>query len=654
MPESRRRLAAIMFTDLVGYSALAQKDEATALEVLERHNRLLRPIFSKHGGREVKTVGDAFLVEFDSALDATRCALEIQQSLHDYNASAPEGWEIRVRIGIHVGDVVQTDHDVLGDAVNIASRIQPLAEPGGICLTQQVYDQVQNKVPTPLVRMPPVALKNIRVPLAVYKVVQTWEGAPTARARARPQTARQIAVLPLANISPDPNDGYFADGLTEELISELSHVPGLDVIARTSVLPYKSAAASVSQIGADLGVDTVLEGSVRKAGKRIRISLQLIDVATQRHIWANSYNREIDDVFAVQADIAARTAEALQIELGKSERGALDRRPTPSPAAYDLYLRGLVMANDVIEKGPQDAARYFDQATKLDPSFADAFAAWANVLVAAAGDSVAMRDVMPQARELAARALALDPDSSDAHSALANIAFQMDNDWARADAEFRKAIALNPSNVTAYRFYGLLLLALRRFEPATEVIRTLIRLDPGGHHRNILAWAERDSGNVDAAYAILQEEWAASPDSAGTQIYKGIFLFSIGRRDEAAKEAAKPLKDPTRTERFDAALLNALVGNPQPAREVIAEAERGESPIYVSATDLAMLYGAIGEKARALDLLEQDYRDGNRVLWLWYRGNYFDSIRDDSRFVALLHRYGLPVEEAPKGVPRTG
>lgn len=253
-----------MFTDMVGYTALAQADEATALQVLERHNRLLRSVFPRYRGTEIKTVGDAFLVEFESALEATQCAIEVQRVLHEYNLSPPDEWKVRIRIGVHVGDVVQTDGDVLGDAVNVASRIEALAEPGGICLTQQVVDQVQNKIEAPLTRLPAASLKNVRFPVNVYKVVLPWESpGPTASIVAA-GGGRQLAVLPLTNISPDPKDEYFADGLTEELISSLSHVRGLSVIARTSVMSYKTSPKSVAQVGSELGVDTILEGSVRR------------------------------------------------------------------------------------------------------------------------------------------------------------------------------------------------------------------------------------------------------------------------------------------------------------------------------------------------------------------------------------------------------
>lgn len=637
-----------MFTDIVGFAALAQADEANALALLDDHNRILRQAIVKHGGREVKTVGDAFLVEFESALDATRCAIDIQERLRERNDSVPQVRRIQVRIGLHVGDVVQSDGDVLGDAVNIASRIEPLADPGGICLSQQVYDQVQNKIPNTIVRLPPVTLKNIRVPVSVYRILPAVESRNLAGKSTQRPGGRSIAVLPLANISPDPTDAYFAEGLTEELISTLSQLPGLSVIARTSVAQYKSAPKPIAQVGQELGVDTVLEGSVRKAGNRIRISLQLIDAASQRHLWANTFNREVGDVFSVQTEIADRTVESLRPTLAPGGSSETRRNLAVNPAAYDAYLRALVASNTERPRGIEEAIRRFDEATRLDPSFAEAFAAWANFYVAIAGSYRPLHEVMPTARTLAARALELDPESSVAHLALANIALQFDHDWDRAEGEFARAISLNPNNATALSFLSLLLIAQERFDEAKEVLRRAIRVDPRGNHQRTLSWAELESGDFDAAIRLGEEERDRYPEAVHAHVFLGFFYLAAGRRDDALREANFPVDNADDAERFDHALLNALVGRPEEGREVLAEAARGESTSYNSGTDLAMLHAALGEKERALDLLEKDSRDGDQVLWLYYRGMFFDSIRDDPRFIALLRQFGLPTHTIPR------
>jgi len=643
-----------MFTDMVGFSARAQDDEAAALAALEAHNALLRSIFVQFRGREIKTVGDAFLVEFASALDATQCALAVQKALLDRNTKVPESQRFQVRIGLHLGDVVQSGGDVLGDAVNIASRVEPLSEPGGISVTQQVYDQIQNKVNATFARLPPVALKNIRVPMGVYKVVPPW-AAPKQESRMIPGAmGRQLAVLPLANISPDPHDEYFADGLTEELIAVLSQVPGLSVIARTSIVPYKTAPKSIPQVGQELGVDSVLEGSVRKSGQKIRITLQLVDVHTQRHIWASTYNRELDDVFEVQSDIAARTAEALRLELAKSEPASSRKAPTSNLEAYEMYLRGLAATADPDHRRDVEAIRAFESATRLDPRFADAYASWAQLYVRAAGDTLSFREAIPRARELAARALALDPDSAEAHAALGNIAMQYDHDWELAEREFRRAIELNPSNLDANFFYGMMLIAVERFDEAREVLQQAVRLDPSGNHEGVLSWAESESGDREAGLEHMQKHMTDDPNSLGQHIILGFTYLAMGRKNDALREADCALPPANYDERFDHALLNALVGRPRGAQEVIAEVARGEAKSYVSDTHLAMLYAAVGERGKALDLLEKEFREGDPVLWLWYRGVFFDRVRDDPRFVELLRKYGLPTHTIHRPDPTSG
>lgn len=656
--EERRRLVAIMFTDMVGYSSQAQADEAAALALLDRHNRLLRPIFSKFHGREVKTVGDAFVVEFESALEATRCAIDIQRMLHYYNLRSPDRWRIRIRIGIHVGDVVETDSDVLGDSVNVASRIVPLAEPEGICLTQQVYDQVANKAGTTFAKLPRVPLKNVTVSGSIYRVVPEWDGVSAGRTKSAISRSRLIAVLPLASISPDPLDEYFADGLTDELISQLSKVRGLSVIARTSVAPYKLAHKSIAEVAAELGVGTVLEGSVRKSDRRVRIALTLVDSATQRHLWTRRYDREVNDVFAVQGDIARRTAKALRLEFDRADSSP-DRAPSvPNPRfggvttgeAYDQYLHGLVAATRLDENGYEEAIRHFELATRLDPTLADAYAAWANLYVVVAGDVVSMREVSPRARELAQQALDLEPDSSEAHAALANIALQFDHDWELAEKEFTSAIALNSSNVVAYRFYGMLLMALGRFDEAKQVYRRAILLDPGGRDQMSLARAEILSGNVEAGVRMAEEVGDRHHrESAAHRAGLGLLYLSAGRRADALRMADTPSDNLNDSERFDFALLNALLGRPEPARQEADKVERGEAKSYYSTAHLAMLYSALAERERALDLLEKDYREGDAILWLYHQTAIFEAVRDDPRFVALLRKYRLPV-----GTPRAG
>ena len=281
MSQGHRKLAAIMFTDMAGYTALGQRNESLSLALAEEQRKLLRPVFNRHNGREIKTMGDAFLVEFSNALDAVRCAYDVQRASREFNISQPSDQRIILRIGLHLGDVVESQGDISGDAVNIASRIQSLAEDGGICVTRQVYDQVQNKFDLPLKGLGSRSLKNVSAPIEVFKMVLPWE--KEQKSSMSQLDASRVAVLPFANMSPDPSDSYFADGITEEIISTLSGVSGLNVISRTSVMGYKGTTKRVKEIGGELEAGSVLEGSFRKAGNRIRVTAQLIHVGDDRH-----------------------------------------------------------------------------------------------------------------------------------------------------------------------------------------------------------------------------------------------------------------------------------------------------------------------------------------------------------------------------------
>ena len=343
MAGGERRLEAIMFTDVVGYTHLSQANESLALELLEEHQRLLRPTFIAHGGTEVKTMGDAFLVEFRSALDAVVCAVEMQERMADRNSATAPSRKLEMRIGIHVGDVVHGAEDIYGDAVNVASRIEPLAEPGGVCISQQVFDQIRNKTEFKIDKVGEVRLKNVDLPLGVYKI-STGASRGSGDEPAGPRD--RLAVLPFVNISPDPNDEYFADGLTEELISKLSEIKGLKVIARTSVMSYKRKEKKVSEIAAELGVGSIIEGSVRKAGDRIRISVQLIDPHTEEHLWSSNYDNKLDDIFAIQSDVASRVAASLSAgffsrDVREGHQGHGGLHPLPQGGAALLrYLGG--------------------------------------------------------------------------------------------------------------------------------------------------------------------------------------------------------------------------------------------------------------------------------------------------------------------------
>src|SRR5262249_35624720 len=394
--EEIRKLAAIMFTDMVGYSALSQRDDKLALQLLEEHRRLLRESFPRFQGTEFKTIGDAFLVEFQSALEAAQCAIAIQRTLAHRNTDVPPDRRIEVKIGIHIGDVVHRSGDVYGDGVNIASRIEPLAGAGGICVSMDVERQIRNAVETRFEKLAPTELKNISVPMDLFRIVLPWErdtrltaqpqktshGATRRRmpwhevvlavllvvgligaavfflrhrvlqqannpATSQPAASsaaavpeKSIAVLPFENLSEEKANAFFTDGVQDQILSDLAQIADLKVTSRTSVMQYKSGALrNLRDIGQQLGVAHVVEGSVQRAANKIRVSAQLIDARNDAHLWAQPYDRDLADVFAIQSEIAKAIADQLQAKLSPNEKKAIEQPPTNDVTAFDLYSR---------------------------------------------------------------------------------------------------------------------------------------------------------------------------------------------------------------------------------------------------------------------------------------------------------------------------
>lgn len=631
-----------MFTDMVGYTALTQTSESTAMRILERHNQLLRPIFPKYGGREVKAIGDSFLVEFESALDAARCAVEIQSFLHEYNATTEEG-KIRVRIGIHLGDVIHQGGDVFGDAVNIASRIEPVAEPEAICISQQVYDQVGNKLEHPLVKLAPKELKNVKIPIDVYKVVMPWE--EETDMPAVEMDVKRIAVLPFANMSPDPNDEYFADGMTEELITSLSGIKELTVIARTSVMKYKQGTKGVDEIGRELNAGTIVEGSVRKAGDRIRVTVQLVNSNTEGHLWAENYDRKLDDVFAVQSDIAQRVADSMKVNLLAGEKANITRVPTKSMPAYESYLRGMTLVSK--GGGPESwkgAVPHFEEAIRLDPGFAAAHAELGNMYVALAGETMAPREAFAKAEPLIAKALELDEASSDAHLAKGNLALQYRMDFSTAGKEFRRAIQLNPSNTSARLWYATFWNMVGDFDRALKEAETARELDPlSMRPRHVVTNCYFMKKDYETALAHAKEDTALEPEVAGNHLYLTGLYYLTGRVEQARKEmqVALGLKI-AKYDREFVAWSFALLGDQEKAREILREIEADKDTPYLSATFRAGIHALLGEKDKAMALLEQDFEDSPTTFLFRFRGPVYDSLRDDPRFVSLVKRLNLP------------
>jgi adenylate cyclase len=660
LSEGERRLAAIMFTDMVGYTALGQKNESLSLALVEEQRKLIRPILNRHDGREVKTMGDSFLVEFSSALNAVRCAYDIQRTAREYNISLPEQRRVHLRIGVHLGDVINFQGDISGDAVNVASRINHLADDGAVCLTRQVYDQVQNKFELPLKSLGPTSLKNVNTPVEVYRMEMPWDekrGAQTAKL-----DKKRIAVLPFANMSPDPADEYFADGLTEELISKLSLMKGLRVIARTSVMNYKKKEKRISEIGTELGVGSIVEGSFRKAGNKIRVTTQLIDVMDEHHVWAQSYDRNIDDVFAVQTDIAKQVTDALKVKILDAEIDGIDRKPTESTKAYTLYLRGRHHFNRRGVEDIKNALEYFDQAVREDARFALGYVGLADCYEGLSSlriDSAANRD---KAKIAIAKGLELDGDLAEAH-ATRGLVLLDDFNLKEAESELRKAIELKPGYAPTHQRYFFLLLGELKWNEALREIEKALELDPFSQSINLShALYYRSRRDYDKALELFKKAAELNPNFAQAHFELALTYGRMKRLDDMRREFGISIELGKRE--FEIAsefvhgsyqrrvkMLDAFTAyfedDTEKVRKLLPELELfvqlGE-PLAIYAFSIAGFYFYLGENERGFQWLEKSYSKREFPLLVNMRTNemsWFDSIQSDPRYHDLLKRIGL-------------
>ncbi|MFT4522509.1 MAG: adenylate cyclase [Bacteroidia bacterium] len=524
-----------MFTDMVGYSAMSQKNESLALELLEYHRDILREIFIIHDGNEIKTIGDAFLVEFNSALDAVNCAIEIQHKLHEYNESCEEERNIFLRIGIHVGDVVHRKGDIYGDGVNISSRIEPLAQAGGICISEDVARQVQNKLSVTLHKMSKQALKNIELPVEIYEI-QLHESPKNISKT----VINKLAVLPFDNMSPDRETDYFSDGLTEELIMHLSRIKELQVVSRTTIMQYKNVQMDMRTLGDELNARYVLEGSVRRHRDDLRITAQLIDVQTDSHLWAETYKGNMADVFDIQESVAKQIVTAMRLTLTPDEEVALVKRSTENTKAFDLNLRAREFLFRSAKSYLLSAVDLFQEAIKLDPNYASAYAGLgeAYAIIYVWHDK---KDVwLEKAMDASLKALMYDSSSSEGYSALGLIYYSK-RQHVEALTSIEKAIELDPDNFFAYWIKGRIMRALDRFSEAVEQFNKVLELNPDFYTVYIELQMEYDRSKdqkkgieiVNRALEFFPTYLLRVPEDARAHIFYAGMLLCVEKFDDA-------------------------------------------------------------------------------------------------------------------------
>jgi TolB-like protein/class 3 adenylate cyclase/Flp pilus assembly protein TadD len=705
--DEQRKLAAIMFTDMVGYSALSQRDEKLAQELLEEHRRLLREIFPRSNGTEIKTIGDAFLVEFGSALEAAQCAIEIQRTLAHRNADAPAVGQIQVRIGVHIGDVVHRGGDVYGDGVNIASRIESLAAAGGICVSMDVERQIRNALDARFEKLAPTELKNISVPMDLFRIVLPWERPPptaakseirspksettrsanmkwmwassvvllliigigwwwTAQSRRHPASAaapsmapiseKSIAVLPFENLSRDPDNAYFADGIQDEILTRLSKIADLKVISRTSTQHYKSAPENLPEIARLLGVAHILEGSVQKSGDSVRVNVQLIKAANDSHLWADTFDRKLTDIFSVESEVAKAIADQLRVKLTGQEEQVIAAKPTDNVEAYDAYLRGLAYSlKGTTPANYLGAQKYLKEAVRLDPKFALGWAVLSytdalGYITTTLQPTIALREEARQAAETALtlrpnlgeavlakgyyhyaclkdygtavhyfeQARHLLPNSSQIPEALAYVTRRR-GQWDQSESYFNEAERLDPRNVELIDQHAISYYILRRFSDALGKLDQVLNITPDDVHtvaeKAAIAQAEGDLPRASALLAPLRP----APDltqALETQVYQAILERRPAQIIPRLREIlAKP--DPALgfyngELRFWLGWALEVAGDHAAAQEIWRQArsqlesfltEQPEN--YRLISNLALINMALGEKAAALTLSER-------------------------------------------------
>ncbi len=575
-----RKLAAILSADVEGFARLMGDDEAATVRTLTAYRQVMATLVGEHRGRVVDSPGDNLLAEFGSVVDAVQCAVDVQQELKARNAELPASRRMEFRIGINLGDVIADGERIYGDGVNITARVQALAEGGGICVSGTAYDQIENKLPLGYEFRGEHTVKNIAKPVRVYRV-HPEPGAPPTPARRRSWAGRSlwhkltmslalllllaaggevvrrfvlappappalelpdkpsVAVLPFANMSEDPAQEYFSDGITEDLITGLSKVSGLFVIARNSVFQYKGRAANVAHVSRELGVRYVLEGSVRKAGNRVRITAQLIDATTGYHLWAERYDRELKDIFAVQDEVTQKIVQALAVTLTDREQGRLARPPIGNPEAYDLVLRGTEYFRRTTKEANAEARNLFVKALDLDREYAAAYAALGWTYLQAwqlqwSQDPTSL----DRAFELAQQALARDDALPHAYKLLSQVyLWRKQHDQAIAQAE--RTVSLAPNDADGYETLAEVLAFAGRAEEAIGFIKRAMRLNPRYpfYYLWTLGHAYYLTGRSQEAVETFRKMLERNPNFLPAHAFLAVLYIESGRQEEAQAEA---------------------------------------------------------------------------------------------------------------------
>ena len=544
--KAKRKLTAILSADVKGYSRLMEDDEEASVRTITAYRGVMSSLIQEHDGRVVDAKGDNLLAEFPSIVDAVRCGVEIQKELKVKNDELPEKRRMEFRIGINLGDVIQDGDTIYGDGVNIAARLEGLADGGGICISGTAFDQVEGKTGLEFEYIGEQAVKNIKKPVRVYRVKKESGVSDVVENREFPLPATpSIAVLPFTNMSGDPEQEYFSDGITEEIITWLSKTPRLFVIARHSTFVFKDKVVSIREVGQQLGVRYVLEGSVRKSGDQIRVTAQLIDVKTDQHVWADRYDRELKDVFAIQDEITMKIITALRVKLTEGEQAALRVRGTDNLDAYLKMLLAGEYFRQFSKEGNILARQKCEEAIALAPEYASAYAgiAWTYLTEPWLGWSESPQQSIALAMEYARKCLALNESFSDAHAALGLIYLVM-RQWEKAIEECELSVSLTPNSADNMAMLATALRTVGRVEEALAMLEKAIRLNPmpPDWYMHEFGSCYRLMRRYDEAIEVLKRVLDRSPDYLNSRLNLIATYIMSGKEEAASAEAVEVLR----------------------------------------------------------------------------------------------------------------
>jgi TolB-like protein len=546
-PRIERRIAAILAADVAGYARLMERDERGTFERLKAHRTTaIEPLVAEHGGRVVKLTGDGVLCEFPSIVDAVACAVLLQRAIEAREREVAEEKRIRFRIGINLGDIIrESDGDIYGDGVNLAARLEAMAEPGGVCVSGTAHDHLQGKLDFGFEDLGERAIKNIARPVRVFRVVPGGGSVGPVRAAPALPDRPSIAVLPFVNMSADPAQEFFADGISEDITTALSKFKGFFVIARSTMFTYKGRPVDVRAVGRELGVRYVLEGSVRRAGARVRVTAQLIEAATGSHLWAERYDREVADLFAIQDEITASVVGRIGPELLEAEHARASRKPPASLGAWECVIRALFEAAQQSDTSSRDALALLDRALADDPDYAQALGmkAWIFVWRAFQGWDE-MGAALAQAKPLIARAIAADHDEPWPHLALGMVGYAL-RDNALATGALQRAVELNPNLVNAHGMLGIAHAFGGRADDALACIDRAMRLSPRDTFLSdfhlYYAFAHFQGARYERGLDAAQQSHRLRPGHPFPLVIAAACAGHLGRA-EAASELVRELK----------------------------------------------------------------------------------------------------------------